>query len=138
MDDVTFAEGLARELELETRASRKCLEGISTDKFDWKPHETSLTFYYIALLVAEIPLWLHSIIKDPDIDFATYPHFEAKNGDELVKHFEENVEKAKTALANVKNGDLDANFSLKNNGQVVYSASKRENLETTINHMVHH
>jgi uncharacterized damage-inducible protein DinB len=56
----------------------------------------------------------------------------------VVKHFDENVAGAKKALLGVKEGDLSEIFYLKANGQTVYSATKRENIESTINHMVHH
>jgi len=46
-----------KELEAEAGASRKCLERIPENLFDWKPHEKSMTMGYLALLVAEIPKW---------------------------------------------------------------------------------
>lgn len=55
-----------------------------------------------------------------------------------MQHFTDNVAKAKEALAGVKDGVLDAKFELKANGKVMVSATKRERLESTINHLVHH
>ena len=138
MDDVTFAQGFIRELELETRATRKCLERIPPELFDFKPHERSMQLGYLTLLVAEIPLWITLMVDGHELDFATYKHQEAKTAEEMVKNFDDNVAAAKAALQKVKNGDLAGKFDLKTNGQVIFTSSKREGIETTINHMVHH
>lgn len=138
MDDVTFAQAFAKELEQEVPATRKCLERIPFEKFDWKPHEKSMNLGYLTLLVAEIPLWIKHMIEASDIDFVTFPHLRPSSTAEVVKHFDENVAGAKKALMNVTAGLLSETFNLKANGQTVFSASKRANIDSTINHMVHH
>lgn len=138
MDDVTFARAMIKELELEVASTRKCLERIPPGVFGYKPHEKSMPMGYLTLLVAEIPLWLVYIIGPGEIDFATFKHLQPQTTEDVVNHFDENVAKAKEALGNVKEGDLAGDFTLKANGQVMYRSSKKENLETTINHMVHH
>ena len=138
MDDVTFAQAFAKELEQETPATRKCLERIPFEKFDWKPHEKSMNMGYLTLLVAEIPLWIKHMIEVSEIDFVTFPHLRPSSTAEVVKHFDENVAGAKKALMSVTEGVLSETFYLKANGHTVFSASKRANIESTINHMVHH
>lgn len=138
MDDVTFAQAFIRELKLETTSTRKCLERIPMELQEYKPHEKSMKLGYLTLLVAEIPLWIKYMITDPSIDLATFKHLHATTTQEIVDHFDENVAVAKAALQQVQNGDLDATFQLKVNGAAVFSATKRENIESAINHMVHH
>jgi hypothetical protein len=75
MNDVLFAKEFAKELETETRSTRKCLERIPMELSGWKPHEKSMEMGYLALLVAEIPLWIAHIIKSSEIDFATWQHY---------------------------------------------------------------
>jgi len=135
---MTFLEFFLEQLEQEAITTRKMLSRVPTDKFDWKPHEKSMQLGYLWTLVAEIPLWIAHIITDPEIDLATFPHLKPSSTEDVVKHFEENVASAKRALSAVKDGDLDKNFELKVNGQVVFSATKKVNIESTINHMVHH
>lgn len=138
MDDVTFAQAMIKELELEVTATRKCLERIPLEVFGFKPHEKSMPMGYLTVLVAEIPLWLKYIIDPGEIDFATFKHLQPTSTEDVVNHFDENVAKAKEALGTVKEGDLAGDFSLKSNGQLLYKSSKKENIETTINHLVHH
>jgi uncharacterized damage-inducible protein DinB len=138
MSEKTLGSGFLKELEAEAAATRKCLERIPENLFDYKPHEKSMNLGYLALLVAEIPRWLTVMIKDSEIDFATFEHFTPKTTDELVKHFDENLKGAKDALANVSDEELDENFHLKNQGETLYSSPKKGNISSTINHLVHH
>lgn len=138
MNDQEFAKEYARELEDEYASSLKCLERFKMDLFNFKPHETSMEMGYLACLVGEIPLWIEYIVKEKEIDLATFPHLKPESVEDLVKSFKENVQKAKKALEGVTDGSLDEDFSLKTNGTVVYKASKRENLYPAINHLVHH
>ncbi|HTD41100.1 MAG TPA: DinB family protein [Mucilaginibacter sp.] len=138
MNDQLFAAEFAKELEAETTSSLKCLERIPPELFGWKPHEKSMELGYLALLVAEIPLWITHIIRKSEIDFATFQHMKAQTSQDLVNHFKQNVKEAKDALRGLKEGDLGETFYLKANGQVLFSSSKRAQVEPTINHMVHH
>jgi uncharacterized damage-inducible protein DinB len=138
MNDIAFAREFAKELEREVPATRHCLERIPFEKFDWKPHAKSMNLGRLWVLVAEIPLWIKHMIENSEIDFATFPHLKPSSTADVVRHFDENVSGAKNALLSVKEDDLDQIFYLKANGQTVFSAPKRINLESTINHMVHH
>lgn len=138
MNDVDFAQGCIHELEAEYTASLKCLERIPVSLFEYKPHEKSMALGYLALLVAEIPLWVYHIASGNDIDFATYAHFQPKTTDELVAHFKENQQKAIEVLKGIEDGDLDGTFSLKNNGTVLHTEPRKHSISSSINHMVHH
>lgn len=134
----TRAQSYLQELNAEYRATRKCLESISETLFDYKPHPKSMTMGYLALLVAEIPLWIKHMVVDSEIDFVTFKHITPKTTEELVNHFEENMEAARQALQNVTDEDLQSSFSLKANGQLLYTSAKIVDVGTTLNHWVHH
>ena len=138
MSDTTIATEFLKELEAETSATRKCVERIPESLFDWKPHEKSMTMGYLVLLVAEIPKWITHMIEKSEIDFASFEHFKPKTTAELVKHFDENIEGAKSALRHVSNKAILEPFFLKNKGQIIFSSPKKENIGSSINHLVHH
>ena len=127
-----------KEIESESAATRKCLERIPETLFEYQPHPKSMKMGYLTLLVAEIPLWIKYMVEAGEIDFVTFPHFDPKTTQELVNHFEENLEGAKAALQNVSDDELQKSFTLKANGQVIYTAPKIQDIGTTINHWVHH
>jgi uncharacterized damage-inducible protein DinB len=134
----TLGATFAQELEAEAAATRKCLERIPENLFGWKPHEKSMAMGYLALLVAEIPKWITHMVERGDIDFATFEHFQPKTTAELVNHFDENLKGARSALSRVSNEALAKTFSLKNHGQVLFSSPIKDNIGSSINHLVHH
>ena len=138
MANITFGEEYVKELKAEATATRKCLERVPESLFDWKPHEKSMTMGYLALLVAGIPKWIQHMIVQSEIDFSTFERFTPKNTAELVKHFDENLKGAIEVLQNVSNEALDERFSLKNQGKVLFTSPKKENVGSSINHLVHH
>lgn len=136
METLNYAKEYLAELEAETGATRKCLDRVPETLYDWKPHEKSMNMGYLVLLVADIPKWITYIIEKSEIDLATFPQFKPKDTADLVRHFDENIEGARKALSNAS--DLPGMFSLKRNGQVLFTSPKKENVGSTLNHWVHH
>ena len=134
----TISQSYLHELNSEYRATRACLEKIPEALFDYKPHPKSMNMGYLALLVAEIPLWIKYMVTDGEIDFVTFKHFSPTNTSELVNHFEENMEAARNALQGTNDEALKDTFSLKANGQVLYTSAKLVDIGVTLNHWVHH
>jgi uncharacterized damage-inducible protein DinB len=138
MNSKTLSEYYVNELKAESISTHKCLERIPESTYDFKPHEKSMAMGYLVQLVAEIPKWITSTIKDSVIDLATYDHFKLSTTAALVKHYEESLNGAIDALTNVTEEQLRQPFELKNNGQLLYSSPKLESIGSTINHWVHH
>lgn len=135
---ITFGTEYLKELESEVRATRKCLEAIPESVYEWKPHEKSMNMGYLTLLVADIPRWITHTIERSEIDFATYEHFQLSTTAALLKHFDENIEGARRVLKKVTNEELDEPFYLKNSGQLLYTTPKKDSVQSSINHWVHH
>jgi uncharacterized damage-inducible protein DinB len=137
MDNTIIGQFIS-EFEAEVPATRKCIERIPEKIFDWKPHEKSMTLGYLTLLVAQIPNWIAVMIKTREIDFQTFRHVQPKTTSAMVKHFDENVNGAKTALQGLRVEDLSKPFVLKNGDQILISSPLNENISSTLNHWVHH
>lgn len=138
MDYKTLAQYYISEIKAENNASRRCLERIPESTYKFKPHEKSMEMGYLSLLVAEIPRWISYIIKETIIDFATYPQFTLGDPQALLRHYDDNVAGAIDALENLSEEQLQEEFSLKNNGQLLYSQAKLPAIGEAINHWVHH
>jgi uncharacterized damage-inducible protein DinB len=138
MNNINFGAEYLTELESEVRATRRCLESIPENLFGWKPHEKSMNMGYLSLLVADIPRWIYFAIEKSEIDFATYERFEFKTTSDLLKRLEENIELAKQALKKVSNEELQHPFHLKNTGTVLFTSTKKETVQSSLNHWVHH
>lgn len=132
------AQSFLHELNAEYKATLACLERIPEKLFEYQPHPKSMKMGYLALLVAEIPLWVKHMITDGEIDFVTFKHFEPKTTAELVQHFEDNMQAARKALKETDDERLQESFSLKANGHVLYTSRKLTDIGVTLNHWVHH
>ena len=131
-------QSLLHELNGEYRATRACLEKIPENLFEYKPHPKSMNMGYLALLVAEIPLWISHMIVDGEIDLANFRHISPATNAALVDHFEENMKAARKALEETNDEKLGEPFLLKANGQVLYTSPKIVDIGVTLNHWVHH
>lgn len=139
MNLITFGTEYLNELESEVRATRRCLETIPEKLYDWKPHEKSMNMGYLALLVADIPRWISYSIEKGEIDFATYEQFKLSTTKALLEHFDSNINEAKRVLKTVSNDELTGGvFQLKNQGNLLHSSSKKDTVQSSINHWVHH
>lgn len=138
MNDIRIGQMFADEIDSEVRATRRCLERIPDSLYKYKPHEKSMELGYLALLVADIPRWITDMLEGSEIDLATYSRFELSTTAALVKYFDENVDGAKRVLEKARNEDLDHIFELKVSGNVVMSSTKKESVQQTINHWIHH
>ena len=134
----TRSQAYLQELNAEYRATRICLERVPESLYEYKPHSKSMNMGYLALLVAEIPLWIKHMITDSEINFVTFKHKSPKTTAEMVAHFEENMQAARDSIQRSTDEDLASNFSLKADGKVLYTAPKMIDIGTTLNHWVHH
>ncbi len=126
------------QLEQEAQSTRKCLERLTDEVLDFKPSEKAMPLKSLAITVAEIPKWIASIINQGDIDFATYPRYKMTSVDNLSKHFNECMVEARKALENVSDEELMKEFSLKMKGQILSTDTKKNSVDSTIRHLVHH
>ncbi|MCR6722635.1 MAG: DinB family protein [Chitinophagaceae bacterium] len=138
MDYKVLAPHFIREIKAEVKSTRSCLERIPESLFEYKPHEKSMPFGYLALLVADIPRWISFMIRESVIDFATYPQYKLSTTKALVEFFDDNIKNAISALEEITADQLKEEFSLKNNGQLLYSQAKIPGISEAINHWVHH
>jgi uncharacterized damage-inducible protein DinB len=138
-----MTEVLLQELNMEMANTRKTLERVPA-KFDWKPHEKSMSMGRLAIHLAEIPMWAEMTITQDEIDVAPggQPAFQSpKLGTtkEVLEMFDKNLASARAALQAMKDEDLMKPWSLKAGGKVMMTMPKAAVLRGfVLNHNVHH
>lgn len=137
----TIANALIAELETEGKVTRSVLERVPADKFDWKPHERSMSFRQLASHVAEMHGWTKPTVEQPELDFAKmdYKPFEPKTTEDLVGHFEKNYNEAIETLKGAADEIWSEPWSLRNGEQVYFTMPKIAVMRgMVLNHIVHH
>lgn len=138
MENNVIATAFQKELEAEYAATKKCLERIPESLFEYKPHPKSMKMGYLVELVSEIPLWVATMVNTSEIDFVTFPHKRPTTTGEVVALLDENMEAAKKALSGTTDEALQEAFSLKANGELLYTSPKMVEIGSALNHWVHH
>ena len=134
---------LLSEIDREIDRSRRALEQVPADKYDWKPHEKSMIFGYLANMVATIPTWIAMQINQDELDIAPVDggKIEQKRlntGEELLDALDKAAAGARSAFENTTDEHLQTNWRLLARGQVVMEAPRYEMIQDTINHWAHH
>lgn len=134
-----FREQLDREVE----RSRKALAEVPEGKYDWKPHEKSMIFGYLADMVATIPTWITMEINRDDLDVAPAagqgtkkPQKETRA--DLQKALDEAAAEARSALEQTTDEHLGTNWKLLARGHVVWEGTRAEIIQETFSHWSHH
>jgi uncharacterized damage-inducible protein DinB len=130
------------ELDREVERSRHALEQVPEGKHDWKPHEKSMVFGYLAQMVATIPTWVTMIIKQDELDVAPksgrQPQAPLNTSAEYLDALKKAAADAREALKGTNEEFLMTNWRLLAGGQVMSELPRHEMIRDTINHWAHH
>jgi uncharacterized damage-inducible protein DinB len=133
-------QNLLKELVEESVVTRKMLERIPADKYDWQPHEKSMPIRKLAGHIAELPGWISMTLHTDGLNFAdtAYESPVWNSNSDLLGIFEKSLAEGKSALENAKEEDLLPNWTLKNGDQVLMLKTKGEVIRHSMSQIVHH
>jgi uncharacterized damage-inducible protein DinB len=139
---MSIAESFLPEFDREMGVTRRLLERIPDGQFDWKPHERSMTLGRLAEHLAELPGWATVTINDSGIEMTTRrpaDYVRPVTRAAVLEMFDQNVGKARGALAGRTDAELMAPWTLKAEGKEVFTMPKAVVLRSFVmNHLVHH
>jgi uncharacterized damage-inducible protein DinB len=140
---MTITTFLVAELNREVERSRHVLEQVPDGKYDWKPHERSMTFGYLAQLVAIMPSWIAMQVNKDELDIApaggsTMKQEPMTTSAALVAALDKAAAEARAALEGTSDDHLATSWRLKARGTVVQEAPRAEMIQDTITHWAHH
>ena len=138
---MSLGQILTAELKHEAATTRKCLERLPADKFDWKPHEKSVTLGRLAGHIVEMLLWVNVTVKEAELDFAKmdYKPTEYKDTAEMVADLDAKVDEAAEILSTAPNEAMGENWKLRNGEEIYFEMPKAAVLRGMVmNHIVHH
>ena len=113
---MSMIQMLLKEMDREAQTTRKMLEIVPNDKFDWKPHEKSMTIRRLATHIAELPSWVTMALTTDELDFASNPYKPdvINNTTELPSCFERSLADGRARLEKATDKDLEPNWTLRN------------------------
>ena len=131
------------ELDREAERCRRALEQAPDGKFDWKPHERSMIFGYLAMMVAVIPSWIAMMITRDSLDLKPkegegFKPPEMRTSREYIAGLENAVAEARAALQGTTDEFLTTPWKLQVAGQTVQEAPRHVMIRDTFSHLAHH
>jgi uncharacterized damage-inducible protein DinB len=129
-----------KELDMEAKTTRKMLERVPDDKFDWQPHPKSMTIRRLATHIAELPSWITMTLTTSELDFATSPYKPEviNNTAELINYFEKTLADGRAHLEAAKEEQLNESWTLRNGKDIYSTQPKSEVLRMVYSQIIHH
>lgn len=135
---MSIADKLLPEFDQEMAATRRVIERVPDDDPDWKPHPKSFSVAHLAQLLAWLPGWIGQTLTSTELDLAAGAGYSNESTDALLELFDENVRKSRDAIAAAQDSDYDVVWSLKMNGNVLFTSPRGVVVRQHISHLSHH
>ena len=141
---MSISASLLPEFDQEMANTRKALERMPDDKFDWKPHEKSGTMGWLANHLANLPSWTVYTINQDSLDLAPTDGESLKwegqgSRQELLDYFDKNVGAARAAIAEASDEEFLKSWSLLKGGVTLMTLPKIAVMRGFVmNHIIHH
>jgi len=136
-----MSEALLQEFDNEAKTTRRVLERVPAEKFDWTPHARSMTMGKLANHIVEMTGWVPETMGKDAFDLGAQgtPEPAPATIAELLARFDQGVAAARAAIAATPDEAMMKPWSLKKGEMVFFTMPKIAVLRTFVfNHVVHH
>lgn len=141
---MSISESLLPEFDQEMDNTRKTLERVPMNRFDWKPHERSFSLGALANHVSRLLWWGTETMVTESLDLA--PKGEELQGppvvrttEELLAAFDEGLAGFRRAVEGAGDEDFRFPWTLYRDGQPLFTLPRAVVIRNTIlNHIIHH
>jgi uncharacterized damage-inducible protein DinB len=136
---MSFSKTLLPEFDEEMKNTRKLLECVPDGKFDYRPHEKSMTLGRLASHVAEMPSWAKTTLETELLEMEPgFKPFIAQSRAELLQAFDKGVAEARKDQAAATQEDWKKIWTFKYRGQTYISQPRTEVMRLVVmNHLIH-
>ncbi|MBA3889004.1 MAG: DinB family protein [Gemmatimonadaceae bacterium] len=132
---------LYADLDLELAATRRVLERVPFEHWDWKPHPKSFSLGRLATHLAELPRFAEVIATTDEMDMAKSPMPPSQVGSnaDLLARFDERAATMRSVVAAMDEDALAGHWTLRV-GDTVFLDAPRSLLlrQHGISHPIHH
>jgi uncharacterized damage-inducible protein DinB len=137
---MSISASLLPEFDAEMANTRKILERVPDDKFDYKPHEKSMALGRLASHIAEMPNWATHTIEMEVLEMTPgQKPYLAENTAQLLSDFDKYVAESRALLEGVSDEDLHKTWTFRYAGKDIMSMPRIAVLRSVVmNHMIHH
>jgi uncharacterized damage-inducible protein DinB len=138
---MTRIDSLLAEFAHEAATTRKHLERLPTNQFEWRPHTKSFSAGQLASHLVDCIRWVEPVFRadELDMDPSAYKSFDAKSVEALLEAFDGEVAKAKQVMSSTADTNATQPWRLKMHGKVWFEKPREAVFrDMTLSHLVHH
>lgn len=137
---MTLTDRLITEIEQEASNTKKILECVPEDKFDWQPHEKSMTLKQLATHIAQLQGMAGLTLQhDNHLDLALAEQPEVNSAADLIDLMENGLKHTIEALKATQDDEFRKDWELRFGDKVLMKMSKLDFMRKMgLNHIVHH
>jgi len=135
-----LVDALLPEFDHEMTVTRKLLERVPEDRFDFKPHQKSYSLGQLAQHVATVPRWGSITINQSELDLGGTQQLQpVANRTALLALFDGHVADTRAALLGKSDAELMAPWTLKHTGKTLFTMPKAAVWRSFVmSHLIHH
>ncbi|MCP4656241.1 MAG: hypothetical protein GY856_12585 [bacterium] len=134
-------QAILGEFTHEAAITRKMLELVPEERFDWQPHDKSFTLVQLAGHTARVPEWAGVVVGQDELDLGSEftPPEAPKTRAELLDLFDRSADVFKEALQDCGDDHLQGSWKLRRGDEVFLDLPRVAALRSfVLNHVVHH
>lgn len=133
-----IADEFLKELDYELPATRRAIERVPSDKGPWKPHPRSSALGHLTQLLAKMVGVMADMLEGKDLDLAAGPGYSFEKTGTLLAEFDRNARRLRANLKKAKPAEWRRDWRVRAGDQVYDTATRKDAMRNTINHLVHH
>ncbi len=134
-----ISEKFIAEINEEAEPTRRMLERIPPEKFDWKPHEKSMTLQQLSTLVAQMFYWFGMMAEKDVLDFADgWEQPQVTSAADLVKLLDDSVAASVKVLSDTDDAEYDRIWTMRHGERVFMEIAKGDVIRQSFRHLAHH
>ena len=138
---MTNKDSLIKELQVEAANTRKMLERVPAEHFDYKPHEKSMDLKFLSTHVADLIGWPGYVLTTDKLDFQgnDLKEPEVNSTDDLLRHFDEVLQNSLEQLQKADEELFSGRWILCSGEHVILDQPRAVIIRSMcMNHIIHH
>lgn len=138
---MTNRESLIKELQIEAANTRKMLERVPAEHFDYKPHEKSMSLKFLSTHVADLIGWPGYVLSTDRLDFQNNDLKEpvVHSTEDLLTHFDAMLQNSLSELAKADDALLSERWVLCSGDYIILDQPRSVAIRSMcMSHLYHH
>lgn len=136
----TLAQLTLGDFAQEVATTRRVLERVPQEHWDWKPHPKSMSLGQLTGHIANLLGWGEHILTQPEVDFASPPSLPRHpDQDAVLASFDARASTVGTGLGGVSDQTLAESYTVRR-GEQVFTVMPRAAMmrAMVLSHIIHH